>query len=658
MLIIFAIFQEGMKNTTRSFARDCPGIRKLSLFFCCFLSATCLMGQAHKKDSLLDLIETAKIDSQKVRACYQLSEQVRNSSDSSLYFLRMGYALSQKAKDNYLQADGLNLLADYWYDRGQADSCLSASKKALALLDTSASRTKAKAYSNHGRALMLMARYDESVEWHLKSLAIAEKMNITRNILGALNNLGVVFMELNDPDKALSYYKKALNYCEGEKYEGVKGKILDNIALILKTKGDLTESLHAFEEALEIANRENDLYEVATVLNNMGLVYDQLGELDEAKERYLESGKISHDLNDDLGVYYAFSNLAIVETKLKNYSHAIHLLDSSLSICRQLNYKEGMKNIYEVYAFTYASMNNFEAAYENKVLFEAWKDSVANERHLNKIRELEAKYEAEKKQKEILALSEENLKKEASLAEREKKINQMSTGGIVLVLLLGLAFVVYRQRSRLAVQEKMFNAVTQAEINEQQRIARDLHDSIGAMLAAVINQLSEVKNLKDDRHIKDSMKLLSQTGNEVRRISHNMMPEDLSKFGLVSALQSLVDTLRISEKLKMEFSYYQLERIEDDIKKLHIYRIIQELLQNIVKHAEASYVALDMTMHREKLNIILHDNGKGFDGNDASSDGIGLRNIRSRVDYMDGKFLIDSQPGGGTTVVIDIPESP
>ncbi|MEQ9412203.1 MAG: tetratricopeptide repeat protein, partial [Cyclobacteriaceae bacterium] len=483
----------------------------------------------------------------------------------------------------------------------------------------------------------------------------SESINDGPAVANIYGNIGNVFWRMENLDKAQEYYEKGVEVSQQNGLRMKGAHLLANLGMIAKEKGDFEKALDAYQQSLEINKSLGNKLDEAIDLMNIGVLYMDTKELDKAKKYLLASKLLSQEIDDKVVITLSTINLAMVEEKKGNYREELILLGTARKLATELQYKPALKEIFNCYSIAYSQLGNYKAALEHQKLYEAWKDSIYNENYSNKISELEVRYESEKSQNEILMLSEENLKKEVTLAEKDWMIKVLIGGGGVILIIVGLGFYIIKQRSKYAEQETLFQTIAQTEVTEQRRIARDLHDSIGSMLATISNQLSGMSEDVDRTAIQKSTAMLNQTSKEVRRIAHNMMPEELMKFGLVSALQSLLENLK-SLELEAEFVHYGLSNRIEAAKEVHIFRIVQELIQNITKHAQAKKITLNLTRQNNMLNIMIHDDGSGFDRT-KKSDGIGLTSIKSRLSFLKGKFTIDSFPNQGSTVILDIPLS-
>lgn len=202
--------------------------------------------------------------------------------------------------------------------------------------------------------------------------------------------------------------------------------------------------------------------------------------------------------------------------------------------------------------------------------------------------------------------------------------------------------------------------LVQTQDDERKRIARDLHDSLGSMLSSVklrFNGLQKDFSRKVPEkaaRFEENISLLDNAIHEVRRIAHNMLPVSLKRFGLQAALQTFVDQLNDSEKLNVDLQILGLNRRLPEQIEVAAYRICQELVQNVIKHANTSSMRMQLIAHQDTLNLIVEDEGKGMQKSEVSA-GFGFVTIQSKINLFKGSFTIESQPGRGTMVLIDIP---
>jgi len=284
---------------------------------------------------------------------------------------------------------------------------------------------------------------------------------------------------------------------------------------------------------------------------------------------------------------------------------------------------------------------------------------------------------------EELALKYETAAKNAQLSEMEVKTSertaQRNYAIILSGFLLSIGFFLWRRAKLKRLKIETENKLQAEKINslekekrilsltsmiegqeaERTRIAQDLHDGLGGLLSSVRNHFSlieeEVKKV-DNLNVYDrTNEMIDQACKEVRRISHNLMPAGLQLNGLVSTLAQYCDDIDKSKKISIQFEHAGLDDQRlDERKKVFIYRIVQEAVSNVLKHADAKTTLVQFGIYEKEVSLIIEDDGRGF-VTDDSNDGIGLHSIKSRVDNLDGQIDIDSRVGEGTTITINIP---
>jgi len=240
-------------------------------------------------------------------------------------------------------------------------------------------------------------------------------------------------------------------------------------------------------------------------------------------------------------------------------------------------------------------------------------------------------------------------------------------GMLLLALSIFFFFVTYQKRmlkkqlelneTKAKQQEEILRNTISAQEKERKRIAQDLHDEVGAMLSVVKLNVGRIEKKSEEPMAKElageTKTYLDEVITQVRRISRSLLPPSLEKFGLYFALEELANWVNKSEQLKI-VCWKSGEQFRFESKKeLAVFRIVQELLNNAIKHSNASTILINARFSANKnLMISVADNGKGFDLKEKMNAGLGLKNLESRSQIMDAKFKMKSTPGKGTTAII------
>jgi signal transduction histidine kinase len=303
------------------------------------------------------------------------------------------------------------------------------------------------------------------------------------------------------------------------------------------------------------------------------------------------------------------------------------------------------------------------------------KDSLTNLKRYRAIKEVEAKYRVKEERQKVTAMQKEQEVRLVNM-KRDKifYISLISLAVIsILLLLLNIRHRQIRNRQNEILQQNRIreiqeqNRISQmksamdAEENERQRIADKLHDDVGAMLSlASINLSSVLENNKEngaaERKLNKVNEILSSVSVTVRGLSHELTPLMIEKFGFKSALKDLTKTINLSEKIELETIVIGFENTARYPPQLlnNIYRIAQELLHNIIAHANATHAILELVEHTEHLSLMVEDNGSGIK-EPFSENGLGLNSIQSKIKYFNGEMEITNKQEGGTLIIIEIP---
>ena len=257
--------------------------------------------------------------------------------------------------------------------------------------------------------------------------------------------------------------------------------------------------------------------------------------------------------------------------------------------------------------------------------------------------------------------------------EKDKKQNQLILFFCLFVFTLIIAWLLFSRNKikqkealnseKLKNQKEQLKSVINTQEKERIRFARDIHDGIGQYFSALKFNISKFENedkLSNDQKVllfKNVMKLIDDLYHEIHNISFDIMPQILSIKGLIASLEELIEKINELSKISINLDVFEFnERLPQHV-EIALYRIIQELLNNIIKYSQATHVNIQFTKHEKELNLLIEDNGTGFNTDTLKqSAGHGWKNIKSRIEMINGTIEIDSIPNRvGTTVIIYVP---
>ena len=328
--------------------------------------------------------------------------------------------------------------------------------------------------------------------------------------------------------------------------------------------------------------------------------------------------------------------------------------------------------LYDGLGNSYFDLGKYDSAYYYQTESKRFQDSIYSKEKAIAIAEMQTKYETAEKERQ--ATEAQLLATQATARSRTYLALFLASLAIAGSIFLYFrhrqrtAAVIAKQKEQIHVQEveellktqeiKSISAMLEGQESERVRIAKDLHDRLGSMLTTVKWGFeSYIEEKADKSGIEPLVKangMLDDAYQEVRRIAHDMVSGVLTKFGLVPAVQELCNAINESGRVEVKLVTYGMEtRLENKV-EITIYRTIQELMSNILKHAKATTVTVQLNRIENELNISIEDNGIGFDMEKVNK-GMGLKNIEARVHSIDGSIFFDSGKGNGTSVMIEVP---
>jgi two-component system, NarL family, sensor kinase len=558
----------------------------------------------------------------------------------------------------------------------------------------------AQGYNDRGGIYFLMGKQAEAMKDYELALEIRKTLNDKSGIASVLSKMGVIYRNKGDLAGALKIQLQTLKIFEdtkdtlrqiatliflGELNRKVLNfkeadKVFERTFALLKLKPNAKQYSNAlttygtslsdqkrFDEALAAlmqANQQQEKLEnyidQASTLNNIGNVYSSKNQFADALIYFQQAYDLAVKTNNVTGQPVYLANLGSMKIKLNNFVGAEKDLLAAKKLSESTNQKEKLSNTYGFLNNLYDTMQNKDLALEYANLKNNIKDSIFSDEMAQQFADMQTKYETEKKESQIIA---------QQLELRKKQIWIFGILGLLaLSVLYGLLYFnkyKHKRKSELAniklqQQEEKTHAIIAAEEKERLRVARELHDGVGQLMAASRLSLGNLESDEDlnknqKASINNSVKMVDDAIKELRTVSHNMMPNALIRNGLVQAMRDFVDQLNQQSSLKISFETAGLDKPLPSNKEAVLYRILQEIMQNIIKHAKATEVHISYTGDGQEATLMVEDNGVGFDTkNTKAFDGIGLKNIVARAEFIKAKVYWDSSLGNGTTVTVEL----
>ena len=590
------------------------------------------------------------------------------------------YKNLENAKDTKESLAYLDTIAQVFDKTDLADSLLTYSERLQKTAAKLPSNSSDYQYYNYrgiyyeGLAKRKMGLFDEAIATYINGL---ESLNKTK-------------------DKTIARYLKlglAETYLQKEELQKAK-EIIDELLQNKHTNDNLKAMVLTALADFQYRNNEWDLAKItyAKVLELPVLkkldklsyrIQLNLARLQSENYTSTQSLKIFQQIKEECLAksYYGFYIRAVLNEgyiylKEQNYEAAEIALSTAYINTVSWNRLELQKKVNRALVDLYLAKKDFENAFNLMTQYEAVNKTIASKQNERQVRELEEKYKSLEKEREIMKLQEAKLKDQIEIDKQRTIKNAVLIGFLIILIPIILLLVVYYQKlqaqSELNRQQEDLNRKEMQSLQQEQelklartsmkiqtkerkRIAQELHDSIGGNLAAIKLQMNKL-DLTTETAV-SVKKQLDNTYKQVREISHSLLPEEFKEQAFVPIVQNYMDQFNEPENQSYYFNAYPEKAINKLPKKLQVplFNMIKELTTNANKHAKANQVMIQLNYIPEEnsLSLMYEDDGIGFVP--KNSEGIGLKNLKSRIDELQGNLSIDSNPGKGTVISIHIP---
>lgn len=508
--------------------------------------------------------------------------------------------------------------------------------------------------------------YQKASEYYFKGIKICEANQLSY-ASSIYHSLGVMFHTSDNYSKAKEYYTIAYNKAKKDDDMLLLKKAIINLGSVNSSLKEYKKAETLLLEALEIPLRKEFDYSINANLGNLyirqkeykkALPFLQKATLQDAENRNSEKN-LSYLIDAKAALKDTTGMKAVLKRAFQSIKTSDAIRTNSIMLMSISNY--------------YRAFGNYQKALKFRDEYLALYETIKEKQRDETVYDLETKYQTELKERKII-------EQELTIERKNRQNTQIIFGLFALSLLLIGFFLFYKKRIKyhqtivkqkeelqkqklyeLKQQHKMtsLSSMIEGQEAERLRIAKDLHDSLGGLLSTVKSHFSTLHKdnfiLKDNELADKTHHLIGEACVEVRRISHNMMPHALTLSGLKGALEDLGEQLN-QQGYTTTFEVDILPESIPETKKVMLFRLIQELISNIRKHAKATHILIQLLHHKNELNLLIEDDGIGFNYNKAiRKDGVGLKSINSRVEFLDGTINWDSKEKEGTIININIP---
>lgn len=603
---------------------------------------------------------------------------INSNADSCMDYLRRGDTLNariciyarlsvlNRRKVSFETGDTYKVAANYFVEKGNFNKAVlyydSAYSVAQKLDGPDRERLLAQIRFSHSMLFYRYGEYELALQLCLDAYQYYRLNHDASGIAETANRLGGLYLILGDSIKSASFSREAHQQSLKSRDERIQLTCLNAFGNYLLSLGKTDSAILIFNQAITLAQASGNSKQVSDAYYNLSYTYSNLKQYDKALQYIKEAHQWALKSNNAYDICDTRYKTGLILYYLQHFDVASDTLISALREAEKLGSKVLQRNIYDALSFLETERGNPEKALEYLNHYIDFNQQVLSASGQKQINFLNARYDAEKRESDIL-------RQQAELQRRNFIIALSSIGLLALLISLVMIIMLNRRkrkiaRQQLTIQQQKISelekekeivsmqSLLRGEESERGRIARDLHDGLGGMLSGVKLTLNTMtgKHTLDDEDVnkfEKAIKLIDQSVQELRNVAHNMMPEILMKEGLNIALSNFCESLTAPPKVTYQF--FGTPTRYDSGFELTAYRIVQELVNNALKHAKAGEVVVELIQQEDRLSLNVRDDGMGFTTTGQNT-GHGMLNLRSRVAGYRGIIDISSVIGQGTEV--------
>lgn len=569
------------------------------------------------------------------------------NSDSALHMAKEVLNLSEDRRFTKGIANSYNALGWAYMHKGKMDSSLVFLHEAKKLFESSSSEYDVvRVTINITEVLTKQSRFAEALDYALEAESLAGKIGDLPLQTDTKRLLGILYRELGDLEKSVSYFNQAIGGFE--KLGDIRRSVNTSISLsILLRKMNLADSsLNVLGRCLSlIQNQPNNDYQMAMVREHLGDSHYQKGDFKASLEDYIAAFRLFEKLGNMADVAYEAIVVGKTQVALEKYDDAGRYLSMAFAVSDSLGFTNYQYDASVELAALYQKTGQWEKATKQLGISLQLKDSLANQMQLQKMAELKEKFESEKQEQEI-ALLKANIDLESSRSRRRMQLQYFVVAVFLLAIILAyLIFNRYQLRQKLKEQEL------------RNQISSDLHDDLGSTLSSIdINSRIALLKINDGSLVASQLQKIQENSKTILdSLSHIVWSINPSNDSVQKVISKMKDFA--SEVFESQGILYRFKAEEEDFEskinpliRKNIYLIFKEGVNNCAKYSQAENVEIEVGLHNHWFHLSIKDDGRGFDMDVAQEKGNGLTNMRLRAEQIHGDLTISSQIGKGTSI--------
>lgn len=639
---------------------------RLGLGLMAVVMVSCLHGQS-TLDSLLRTLAGQR-GADRVRTLGEIEWELSFTDPAkAVRYGEEALKLAESLRDSALVAQAANDLAIPEYRLGHFPRCIALNNRALSIRRSLADTMGiAASHAKLGTAFTELLELDSALLHNQAAERIYAQRGDLERLATMRGNQARLYQQMGDLAMAEKVARStvALILPTGNDY--VIANTYGQLAQILIDRKDTEGSEEAAEKALPIFQRIDDRAGVASISNVLGICARMRGDNTAAMEHYMRALSMAADVGDQEGEATYQSNVANVLRDMGRLDEACTRYDSAIALCRAGGFTDQHLSALLGYVDALERMGNWTKALTLQKEYQARKDSVYDRERIDALSDMQVKYETERTEKELAQERERTLAQEARIGRQRSWIGFITGGVLIAALLSWLLLARQRARARaegdravIAEREQGLKTMLERTDAERKRIASELHDGVGQQLTGLKYRLEDIASRvsaaapAEAERMKDVLALAEETGRDVRGIAHNMMPRALGDLGLAPALNDMLHKSLARPGMHFTFDHFGLDARLPQHVEVGVYRIAQELISNVLKHADARNVSVQLLRNKDRLVLIVEDDGKGI--GPWAANGIGLLTMQDRARAMHGQLEIVRAPVQGTVATLRVP---
>lgn len=607
-------------------------------------------------------IASTKSDSLRLGLKIELAKTILDSKpDSALVVASQAYNESKKGGYHRFQMTAANILGNYYQRINDFTKAEAFYHESGVIAKRSNDLQGLAGYHNNiGIILVNKGDFNKAIAEFLEAFKYEEKRGNKQGMAECFNNIAVVNYYMKDFDKCAESLSKAAEISESMGDKALMSKVYNNNGAIMEMAKKYDKALKFFQKSLD--NSVNDK-EISIAVQNMANIYVRQKKFDKADQLYKRATALKQKLGDFQGLATLYTSIGAYYEEVQDFAKAQEYYYQSVSISKDKGLKNQEFEAYKALSNLSKLRKDYQLAMEYQHKADTLKDSIFSIEKAKSYNELQTRYETAQKETELA-------KERANVATSKLTIKQRNNtiilvcSGFVIFLIIAFGWYnrnQYKQRQyrkTVELKQKLDEAEMKNKIQgERERISRDLHDHIGSQLTLIISGLDNMSFQEQKKNHEDASGKLNdlsdqarQTMDQLRETIWAMNKEAVSVEVLVSKIREF--TNKANRDIKTMVSG-NADVIISPAKSLAMFRVCQEAINNAIKHAEFNTLDIHVNSAPDSINVLIKDDGKGFDVSEATSRGYGLENMAFRVQECGGHYKLFSAPGSGTRIEME-----